>query len=89
MVSRIVDVRHLHDYVLALTFDDGLRAELDFRDRIVGRNGVFKPLEDVGLFGQVRVEPEFGALVWPNDLDMCPETLHDEALAVASPASQA
>ncbi len=54
MLPRITNVRHLHDYVLELTFDDNLRAELDFRNRIVGRGGVLKPLETVDFFRQVR-----------------------------------
>lgn len=86
MLPRVTQVRHAHDYVLELTFDDGLRAELDFRNRIVGRGGVFKPLENVDFFRQVRVDPDFGTLVWPNDVDFCPDVLHAEAIAPVSSA---
>lgn len=89
MFPRITDVRHLHGYVLELAFDDGLRAKLDFRDRILGRNGVFKPLEDIEFFRQVRLDPDFGTLVWPNEVDFCPEVLHAEALAAAPSAARA
>ena len=83
-MARVTSVRHLRDYVLELTFSDGLRAQIDFRDRIVGRGGVFKALEDPSFFGQVRIEPDFGTLVWPNDVDFCPETLHTEAQSAAA-----
>ena len=33
---------------------------------------------DDALFGQVRVDPEFGSLVWPSGADLCPDVLiHD------------
>lgn len=84
MVSRITDVRHRHNHVLELTFEDGWRAELDLHDKVVGRGGVFEALEDVDYFRSVRLDPEFGALVWPNDVDFCPETLREWAGAPAS-----
>jgi len=29
------------------------------------------------LFRQVRLDPEAGTIVWPNDADFDPATLHD------------
>ena len=58
---------------------NGEKAELDSRDRIVGRGGVFTPLEDIEFFKRVRVDPEIGTLVWPNDVDFCPDVLYSEA----------
>lgn len=79
MFPRITDVRHVEAYRLELIFAGGVRAELDFEDRIVGRGGVFAPLEDVGFFKQVWVDPEAGTLVWPNDVDLDPDVLYSEA----------
>jgi hypothetical protein len=79
MFPRITKVRHLKEYKLELTFADGSQAELDFRDRVVGRGGVFKELEDVEFFRQVRVDPEIGSIVWPNDVDFDPDVLYSEA----------
>jgi len=76
---RVTHVRHLQDYRLELTFSNGVRAELDFRHKIVGRGGVFKPLEDLDFFRSVRVDPEIGTLVWPNEVDFCPDVLYSEA----------
>ena len=42
----------------------------------MGRGGVFKPLEDVGFFKQVQVDAEAGTIVWPNEVDFCPDVLY-------------
>ena len=76
MFPRVKQVRHLGEYRLQLTFTDGTAGELDFKERIVGRGGVFKPLEDIGFFAQVKVDPEAGTIVWPNDVDFCPDLLY-------------
>lgn len=79
MFPRVTAVRHLRDYVLEITFSDGTVAELDFRPRVVGRGGVFEPLENIDFFRQVSVDREAGTLVWPNDVDFCPDVLYSEA----------
>lgn len=79
MFPRIKKVRHIEAYRLELTFTNGETAELDFRNRIVGRGGVFGPLENVDYFKQVKVDPEIGTLVWPNEVDFCPDVLYCEA----------
>ena len=88
MVPRIKSVRYLQDYRLELTFTDGTRAKLDFRNRIVGRGGVFAALEDVNFFRQVSVDPEARTLVWPNGVDFCPDVLYSEATGRPLPISQ-
>jgi hypothetical protein len=79
MLPRITKVRHIEKYRLELTFTNGEKAELDFKNRIMGRGGVFAPLEDVEFFKQVKVDHEFGTLVWPNEVDFCPDVLYSEA----------
>lgn len=79
MFPRITDVRHVHDYILELTFADGHAAQLDFEE-LVGRGGVFAVLEDIVLFRQVQVDEEAGTLVWPNGVDFCADVLYSEAM---------
>jgi len=86
MFPRLANVRHIRDYQLELTFADGTRVEMDFRDKIVGRGGVFLPLQDIDFFRQVQVDPEAGALVWPNDVDLDPDVLYSEATGTPLPA---
>ena len=83
MFPRVKLVRHVRDYRLELTFTDGTTREVDFRQRIVGRGGVFRELEDVGLFERVQVDPEAGTIVWPNGVDFCPDVLY--SLATGKP----
>jgi len=79
MFPRVRAIRHLKDYELEITFSDGTVATLDFRRRVVGRGGVFAPLENVDFFAQVTVDQEAGTLVWPNGVDFCPDVLYAEA----------
>jgi len=83
MFPRVKRVRHMRDYRLELGFTDGTTGELDFRQRIVGRGGVFSQLENVGFFTQVQVDPEAGTIVWPNGVDFCPDVLY--SLATGKP----
>jgi hypothetical protein len=76
MLPRITHVRYLGDYRLELRFSDGRHGEIDFRERVVGRGGVFAPLEDTSFFRQVRVDSEAGTIIWPNDVDLCPDVLY-------------
>jgi len=76
MFPRVKQVRHLGEYRLELRFADGTTGELDFKERVVGRGGVFSPLEDISFFSQVKVDPEAGIIVWPNDVDFCPDVLY-------------
>ncbi|MBI3732645.1 MAG: DUF2442 domain-containing protein [Chloroflexi bacterium] len=86
MFPRITHVRHVRDYILHLTFSNGVESDLDFRKRVVGRGGVFTPLEDIAFFRRVRVDLEAGTLVWPNDVDFCPDVLYSEATGAPLPA---
>ena len=79
MLPRVSGVRHLQDYFLEISFTDGTVAKLDFRRRVVGRGGVFEPLQRVVFFRQVSVDEEAGTLVWPNGVDFCPDVLYAEA----------
>jgi hypothetical protein len=79
MFPRVTGVRHLNDYRLEIHFSDDTIAELDFHNRILGRGGVFEPLENIDFFKQVTVDNEAGTLVWPNGVDFCPDVLYAEA----------
>jgi hypothetical protein len=76
MFPRVKQVRHLGEYRLELSFTDGTKGELDFKERVVGRGGVFMPLEDIDFFRRVQVDPEVGTIVWPNEADFCPDVLY-------------
>lgn len=52
---------------------------MDLRTLIGTPRGVFLPFEDPAFFAQVRVDPELGTIVWPNDVDLDPDVLYDRA----------
>lgn len=62
------------DHRIRVSFDDGSSGEIDFHDDDF--RGVFEPLGDPAYFAKVTVDRELGTIVWPNDADIAPETLH-------------
>jgi len=85
MFPRVEKVRYLSGYRLEIQFTDGVTGELDLRQRIVGRGGVFARLENLEFFKQVTVEPEAGTLIWPNEVDLCPDVLYSLVTGQAIP----
>jgi len=83
MLPRVREVQHVAEYRLELEFTDGTRGEIDFEARILGRGGVFGPLNDVEFFKLVQVDREAGTIVWPNGVDLCPDVLY--SLATGKP----
>lgn len=74
--ARIVDVEHLRDFRLRLTFSDDLVRELDFEGVLDGE--VFEPLWDRAVFAQVSVDTVAGTIAWPNGVDLDPDVLHGD-----------
>ena len=85
MFPRIKSVIYRQEYRLVLTFANGETGEIDLRDRIVNRGGVFQALEEIAFFQQVQVDPESGTLVWPNGVDLDPDVLYSETMNVPLP----
>ncbi|MFO0697873.1 MAG: DUF2442 domain-containing protein [Nitrospira sp.] len=82
MSFRVVDARHVHDFVLWLKFSDGAEGELDLRGELDGF--IFEPLQNIELFKQFRIDPDLHTLVWPNGADFSPEFLHANIRVTAS-----
>lgn len=76
---RIVAVIALPDYILELTFTTGEVGQVSLREWIVGRGGIFAPIEDPKYFALVTVNNEMGTIQWPNDVDFCPDVLYSKA----------
>jgi hypothetical protein len=74
---HITGVEVIGDHELRLTFEDGTVGDVAFGDH--EWRGVFEPLQDPAFFAQVTVDPQWGTIAWPGDLDMAPEPLYDEA----------
>lgn len=76
MNPRILHAVPIAKFKLLLTFADGVSGEVDLATDIVGRGGVFKPLEDPRYFQAVAVDADAGTIVWPNGVDLDPDVLY-------------
>jgi hypothetical protein len=73
-------VQPLPDYRLYVELVGGQRGIFDVKPYL--DKGVFRELRDPHYFNQVGIV--FGALTWPNEQDIAPETLLSEIQQTAS-----
>jgi hypothetical protein len=62
-------------YTLRVEFEDKTEQLINFEPTLAGE--LFRPLRNLSVFNQVRIDPEVHTLVWPNGADFDPATLHD------------
>ncbi|MEP7341170.1 MAG: DUF2442 domain-containing protein [Acidobacteriota bacterium] len=74
-IYRVTSFKIIGPYVLSVAFDDGTEQAINFEPVLAG--DLYRPLRDLTLFNAVRIDPEVHTLVWPNEADFDPETLHD------------
>jgi hypothetical protein len=74
-IYRVTSFKIIRPYTLQIHFNDGAEQEIDFQPILAGE--LYRPLRDLELFEQVRLDPEVHTLVWPNGADFDPATLHD------------
>jgi hypothetical protein len=72
---RVTGFQQLGTYTLRIEFDDGRSQVIDFEPILYGE--LYGPLRDSEIFRQVQVDSLACTLVWPNDADFDPETLHN------------
>jgi hypothetical protein len=70
---KIIFAKPLSEFRVELRFDDGAHGTADLSD-LAGR-GVFQTWLQPGAFQQVHITDE-GALEWPGDIDLCPDSLY-------------
>jgi hypothetical protein len=80
MNPRVKSVNPEGGYLLRLTFTNDEERVYDCSHLL--DFGVFKELREVEYFRQVK--PAHGTVVWPNEQDICPDTLYEESQAVES-----
>ncbi|MEZ4861680.1 MAG: DUF2442 domain-containing protein [Caldilineaceae bacterium] len=74
-IHIVVDFAIVAPYTLRIVFDDERVRTINFFPML--RGALYGSLRDLNLFNQVRLDPEAGTLVWPNEADFDPATLHD------------
>jgi hypothetical protein len=88
-IHRVTSFQIEGAYTLRVRFEDNTEQLINFQPVLAGE--LFRPLRDVTLFNQVRIDQEVHTLVWPNGADFDPATLHDWpdfAEAMAAKAKQ-
>lgn len=80
----VTKAEYISDYLLELTFNDGVKAAIDF-SKWIERYPFFEPLKNIDYFKNFSLDG--WTVVWPNGADIAPETLHK--IAVESQQLQA
>jgi len=75
MILHVKEAKYLHDYVIWVKFNDGIKGEIDLESELTGE--IFGPLRDMNLFKSFKVDPLLETIVWENGADLAPEFLHD------------
>jgi hypothetical protein len=70
---KIIDAKPLPNFCLHLHFDHGESGAVNLSD-LAGR-GVFEAWNVPEVFQSVSVSDE-GAVRWPGDIDLCPDSLY-------------
>lgn len=79
MLHTIKKVEYLEGYKLRLTFNDRKKKVVDLKRFSKSRRGtVFYPFRDIEFFKTVTVDKSYGTIIWPNGVDLCPDTLYIE-----------
>jgi len=74
-IYRVVSFEIISPYMIRVGVDDQTEQVIDFQPFLTGE--LYRPLRDLSLFNQVRIDLEVHTLVWPNGADFDPATLHD------------
>jgi hypothetical protein len=76
MNPRVKAVVPTHDYRLRLTFTNGEIGKFDCSHLL--DFGVFREFKETAYF--MRASVAHGTVVWPNEQDICPDTLYEDSV---------
>jgi hypothetical protein len=82
MYWDVKTVEPLPDYRILVEIADGRKGIFDLKPYL--GLGAFKELQDPGYFNQVGIL--FGAITWPHEQDIAPETLVAEMIPLTQTA---
>jgi len=73
-------VKPLPDYCIYVELENGQKGQFDLKPYL--DRGAFSDLKNLHYFNQVGIL--FGAVTWPNEQDIAPETLLDEMVPIVN-----
>lgn len=71
-------VKPLEDYRIYVELENNKKGIFDLKPYL--DRGVFQELKNINYFNQVNIL--FGAVTWPNEQDIAPETLLEEMVLI-------
>ncbi len=74
-IYTITEFDIIAPYTLRVRFNDAAVKIINLFP--VLRGELYGPLRDLDFFNKVQLDNQAGTLVWPNDADFDPATLHD------------
>lgn len=77
MFLHVTEAKHLHDYVVDVTFNNGRKGHADLSGALKGP--IFEPLKNIEKFSKLRVDAELETIVWDNGADIAPEFIYFQA----------
>ncbi len=77
MFLHITEARHLHDYVVEVTFNNGRKGLADLSEALKGQ--IFEPLKEIAQFSRLKVDEELETITWENGADLAPEYIYFQA----------
>jgi hypothetical protein len=78
MNPRVKTVTPQSDFTLLIGFSSGEKKVFDVKPYL--DKGVFSELKNLALF--MKATPALGTVVWPNELDFCPDTIYLESTKI-------
>ena len=77
---RVESVEVLPDYCLKVRFADGLEGVVGMKKLVLSpAAGVFEALRQPDVFARAGIV--WGAVTWPNGIDLAPDAMYDEIKA--------
>ncbi|MBW1650548.1 MAG: DUF2442 domain-containing protein [Deltaproteobacteria bacterium] len=77
MILHVTKAKYLKGYQVKISFNDGRTGTVDLSQSLTG--SLFKPLKDIKIFSQLKVDKELDTVVWPNGADLASEYLYFQA----------
>jgi hypothetical protein len=71
---KIIKIELLDDYKINLIFNDSTNYKFDL-NKYFHEGSVFLKIKNKQLFNQVRISNDGRALVFPNEIDFCADSL--------------
>ena len=85
MNPRVKKVEAFSDFTLIITFDNDERRRFEALPYLV--YPAYQSLNEAGFFLQAKVG--HGTVMWPNEVDFCPDTLYLESVPLSESADAA